>query len=262
MNLGVGDGSWFASTGGRPFDPDQPVVALVHGAGLDHTMWALTARGLAAHGRSVLAVDLPGHGRSDGPPVESVEAAADWVIDLVGAAGVEQVAVAGHSLGALIALSAASRHPDRVRALALLGAALELRVHPQLLAAAEAGDALAFDLMVDWLHTRRTHLGASPVPGRWMSGSTRRLLEQAGPGVLGIDLRATDSYRGGAEAAALVACPAVVILGEGDRMVPVATGTELAEALPDAQLVVLPDCGHMMTAEQPDAVLAILRQVL
>ncbi|MBX9634370.1 MAG: alpha/beta fold hydrolase, partial [Magnetospirillum sp.] len=56
----------FAGTGGMPFDPAKPVVAFIHGAGMDHSVWALQDRALAHAGRAVLSFDLPGHGRSEG----------------------------------------------------------------------------------------------------------------------------------------------------------------------------------------------------
>ena len=63
----------FASTGGRGLDRDAPLTVLIHGAGMDHSVWSLQTRYLAHHGRSVLAVDLPGHGRSGGEPLVTIE---------------------------------------------------------------------------------------------------------------------------------------------------------------------------------------------
>ncbi|HZB93151.1 MAG TPA: alpha/beta fold hydrolase, partial [Stellaceae bacterium] len=140
----------FAGTGGRAFDPALPVVVLLHGAGMDHTVFALDARALAHHGRSVLAFDLPGHGRSEGPALGSIGALADWVLAAAAAAGAERLRVAGHSMGSLVALEAASRGGARVEAVALLGFVPEMRVHPDLLAAARVGAAGAAALMTSW----------------------------------------------------------------------------------------------------------------
>ncbi|MGH6945998.1 MAG: alpha/beta fold hydrolase, partial [Kiloniellales bacterium] len=123
MQLTVEGRAVFAGTGGLPFDPARPAIVFVHGAGMDHSVWALLARYFAHRGRAVLAVDLPGHGRSDGAPLESVEALADWLLGLLDAAGLESAALAGHSLGSLVALETAARAPGRVRALALLASA-------------------------------------------------------------------------------------------------------------------------------------------
>jgi pimeloyl-ACP methyl ester carboxylesterase len=111
MELTVSGNTVFASTGGRALDLDAPLTVLIHGAGMDHSVWSLQTRYLAHHGRSVLAVDLPGHGRSGGEPLTTTEDLADWVPKLIDAAGFEQAALVGHSMGAITALEAATRHP-------------------------------------------------------------------------------------------------------------------------------------------------------
>ena len=99
-----------------PSMPALPCVVFVHGAMNDHGVFTLLARWFAHHGWGVLAPDLPGHMRSAGPALASVEAMADWLLALLDAAGVEQAALAGHSLGSLVALEAAARAPERVDA--------------------------------------------------------------------------------------------------------------------------------------------------
>jgi len=69
----------FAATGGKPFDAGLPCVVFLHGAGMDHTVWALQTRYFAWHGYGVLAVDLPGHGKSEGPALKTIGEMADWV---------------------------------------------------------------------------------------------------------------------------------------------------------------------------------------
>jgi surfactin synthase thioesterase subunit len=98
-----------AGSGGRPFDPDLPSVVLLHGAGMDHTVWAMQARALAHHGRNVFALDLPGHGGSDGPALDGIAALADWVLVLCAALPLERFRLAGHSMGALVAYETALR---------------------------------------------------------------------------------------------------------------------------------------------------------
>src|SRR3546814_4256954 len=90
----------FAATGGRPFDPALPALVFVHGAGMDHTVWTLQTRYFAYHGWSVLAVDLPGHGGSDGPALDSIEAMGEWVRVALAAVGGRRAAYVGHSMGA------------------------------------------------------------------------------------------------------------------------------------------------------------------
>src|SRR5262249_18716472 len=128
MDLRVQGKRVYAATGGKALDPALPVVVFLHGAGMDHTVWALQTRWFASHGRSVLAVDLPGHGRSDGAPLETIGALADWTFMLLDAAGLSSAALVGHSMGAFIAMEAAALRPGRVRALALCGCAAEMPV--------------------------------------------------------------------------------------------------------------------------------------
>ncbi len=259
MRLAVGGIEVFAATGGQPFDPSRPCVVMVHGAGMDRTVWALQSRYLAHRGRGVLAVDLPGHGRSGGEALASVEALGDWLVDLLDAAGVETAALVGHSMGALACLAAAARHPARVHALALLGVAARMPVHPDLLALAEANDRHACELIDDWAHGPAAHIGGHPAPGTWLLGGGVRLLERARPGVLHTDLAACDAFAAGADYAAAIACPTRLVLGAEDRMTPAKAGRKLAEAITGADVVVLPECGHMMMTERPDATLEALR---
>ena len=133
MKLDVNGREAYAYTGGKPFDAALPCVVFIHGALNDHSVWTLLARWFAHHGYGVLAVDLPGHGRSAGPPLPSVEALADWVLALLDAAGVQQAALVGHSMGSLIALEAAARAPERVTRLVMLGTAYPMKVSDALL---------------------------------------------------------------------------------------------------------------------------------
>src|SRR2546423_14658764 len=79
MRCDVGGHSVYAYTGSRRFDPALPTVVFVHGAAHDHSVWALQSRYFAHHRRNVLAVDLPGHGRSGSDPLASVGAIAEWL---------------------------------------------------------------------------------------------------------------------------------------------------------------------------------------
>src|ERR1700712_749334 len=123
MQRAVNGVETFVATGGRDFDSSLPTIVLLHGAGFDHTTWALHSRWFAHHGCGVLAPDLPGHGRSSGPPLTTIANMADWTASLLDAAGAAKARLIGHSMGSLIALETASRHPTRVSALSLIGTA-------------------------------------------------------------------------------------------------------------------------------------------
>jgi pimeloyl-ACP methyl ester carboxylesterase len=250
MRLRVDEGAVFAATGGRPFDPALPALLFLHGAGMDHTVWALQTRYFAHRGRTVMAPDLPGHGRSDGPVRDSVVGLADWVIGLMDAAGIETAALVGHSMGALAALEAAARRPDRIDALALLAVNETMQVHPDLMAAARDGKPLAVDLITAWGHGRRAHMGGNPAPGLWLMGGDQRLLER-GMAALATDLAICDGYAGARAAAAKLACETLFVLGRLDRMTPAAGGHALAAAVAEAIVVELPGAGHLMMVEDP-----------
>jgi len=262
VRVEVAGRSVFATTGGRPFAADRSAVVLLHGAGMDRTVWALQTRYFAHHGRSVLALDLPGHGGSAGEALGSIDDLADWLIEALGAVGALDVALAGHSMGALVALAAAARMGAGLRALALLGAAPRMPVHPDLLAAAKANDHLAVDLVTAWGLGPAGHLGGNRAPGLWLMGGAERLLERAAPGVLYADLAACDAYAGALAAAAGVACPCRVIVGSEDRMTPAGAGRKLAVAIPGAEVVEIAGAGHMMMLERPDRTLDAMKGVL
>jgi pimeloyl-ACP methyl ester carboxylesterase len=257
MHLQVDGKSVFAATGGRQFEERQPIVVMLHGAGMDHIVWALPARSLAHRGRSVLAVDLPGHGRSDGPALASIAAMAAWLIRLLDAAHLSEARLVGHSMGSLIALEAAAQAPARIRRVALLGVASRVSVHPDLLTAAAEDQPHAADLIASWAHGPAGHFGGNPAPGVWRMGGAQRLLNQTEPGVLASDLAACDAYDTAASAAK-VKCPSLLLLGALDRMTPVAKAKALAAALPDCRTIVIPGAGHMMMSETPDAVIDAL----
>lgn len=258
----VGCARVYAYSAGRRFDPGLPTVAFVHGAACDHSVWALQSRYFAHHGRNALAVDLPGHGRTAGEPPVTVEAAAEWLMAWLDTLRVAKVELVGHSLGALIVLAAAGRHPERVTRIALLGAVAPMPVADALLAAAQANDRVAYELITSWSFAPGHQLGGNPLPGVWMTGNALRLMERSRPGVLYADLLACHQYTGGLSAAASVRCPVLLMVGQRDLMAPAKNAAALSAALSDRQVVTVPDCGHSLMTEAPDAVLDALRDFL
>jgi pimeloyl-ACP methyl ester carboxylesterase len=261
MDLSVDGRRAFGHTGGRAFDPRKPVLLLVHGAGCDHTMWGLQTRYFAHHGFSVLALDLPGHGRSAGTPPATIEAFGAWLWRAADAAGVgagARIALAGHSMGSLIALAAAGLEPHRTGALVLVGAAAHMQVHADLIAAAQADDASAFAAITDWGFGRAAHIGGHQAPGLWLDGGGRALLAASRPGVLAAGLVACNDYTAGPEAAARVACPTLILVGADDRMTPPRTVAPLVAALADVRVETLADTGHMIMVERPNETIDLI----
>jgi len=259
VQLTVGAKGVFTGTGGRDFDPALPAVVFLHGAGMDHSVWALLARAFAHHGFCVLAPDFPGHGRSAGPALGSIGALATWTAELIDAAGVRAARLIGHSMGSLVALETAARYPQKLTGLALVATAAPMRVSDELLAAAKTNDHAAIDMISIWGEGYRATLGGSEVPGLWMLGGSERLLESAKPGAIFADLSACNTYQDALSAAAKISVPALVIQGSRDLMTPLKSGKAIADAIPGCRLTVIKDAGHMLMSERPDDVLKALR---
>lgn len=259
MLLKVQGENAYCYTGGKAFDAALPTVVFIHGAQNDHSVWILQTRYFAHHGYSVLAVDLPGHGRSGGAPLPTIEAMADWLTAVLDAAGVERAMLVGHSMGSLIALEACACAPQRVVALALLGTAWPMKVAPSLLEASLHREQAAIDMVNIWSHSTMAHKPSSPGPGFWVMGGSQRLMQHvaarnAAP-VFHVDFSACNAYDNGGAAAAAVRCPALFLLGRRDQMTPPKAAARLAAAIAHAEVHAIENCGHQLMAEQPDAVL-------
>ncbi len=248
----------FAYTGGRPFDPRLPAIVFVHGAAFDHSVWQWQSRYFAHHGYGVIGVDLPGHGRSPGAARSTIGEYADWIAALLDAAGIARTKLAGHSMGSLVALETALRHPGRIETLALVGIAAPMPVGEAFMAAARADSPAGFDMETLWGHARLAQLAASPVPGISLVGASRQLNARSRPGVQHADLRACDAYRVSKEALASLQVPALVLAGRRDQMTGFKPGQALAAEIPGATFIAL-DAGHSMMSEAPREVLAALR---
>lgn len=265
MKFTVHDRAVHAYTGGKAFDPALPCVVFVHGALHDHSCWTLLARWCAHHGHGVLALDLPAHGGSEGPPLDDVEALADWLLAVLDAAGVEKAALVGHSMGSLIALEAAARAPQRVRRLVMMGTAYPMQVSAALLATAETDPNRAIDMVTSWSYASTAAKPSFPGPGMWLHGSNRALMRRMQAGwrernLFHHEFSTCDRYRGGEAAMGRVTCPVSCILGRSDQMTPPERATAMAATL-GAQVHTVA-AGHNMMSEAPDAVLQALRAAL
>jgi len=255
----------YAYTGGKPFDNTLPCVVFVHGASNDHSVWTLLARWFAHHGHGVLAVDLPGHLRSAGPPLASIEALADWLLALLDAAGVQRAVLVGHSMGSLVALEAAARAPERAARLVMIGTAVPMKVSDALLATALEAPERAMAMVNAWAISTLASKPGFPGPGNWLHGGALALMRRVQAGAPGInlfhhDFEVCNRYAGGLDAAARVRCPATLLLGEHDQMTPPRATRDLAAAL-RATVAMVPS-GHHQLAETPDATLTALRSAL
>ncbi|TMH89263.1 MAG: alpha/beta hydrolase [Betaproteobacteria bacterium] len=262
MELRVAGNCAYAYTGGKSFDPKLRAVLFIHGGEQDHCVWVLQSRYLAHHGYAVLAVDLPGHGRSEGPPLARIEDMAEWITAVLDAAGVKAAALVGHSMGSLAVLECAARFSERVSRIALLATAFPMRVSPDLLEATKSKESDAHGMINAWSHSACAHYPSNPGPGFWVIGGNLRLMQRQKPGVLHADFAACDGYKAGFERAAQVKCPALFLLGARDAMTPARAGRDLARAVPNSTVVTLASAGHNLMGEKPDEVLDTLVEFL
>jgi pimeloyl-ACP methyl ester carboxylesterase len=251
----------YAYTGGREYSPAPPAIVFLHGAAFDHSVWQWQSRHFAHHGFTVLAVDLPGHGRSPGTPRASIVEMADWVAALIDAAGLASAIVAGHSMGSLVALETAVRHAGKVQKLALVGVSAPMPVGEAFLAAAKDDSPAALDMEATWGLSRNSPLARSPIPGTSLLGASRSLNGRAAPGVLHGDLAACHSWEPPMAAIRALRVPTLVVAGRRDQMTPLKASRALAAEIPGAKLVVL-DAGHSMMSEAPLEVLRALKDFL
>ncbi|MBL6749111.1 MAG: alpha/beta hydrolase [Nevskia sp.] len=270
MMIKVRGADAYAYTGGRPFDPARPTVVFVHGVLNDHSVWILQTRYLAHHGWNVLAVDQPGHGRSGGVPPSSVEDGADWVLELLAAAGVGRAALVGHSLGSLIALEAASRAQARgapaISHLALVGTAYPMRVSEALLKTSLEQPLKAIDMVDTFSHSTLAPPPSALGPGTWLYGSSRALLRRVLAGNRKVNLlhqgfSICDRYANGEAAMKSLACPVLFVLGAADQMTAPKAAQSLVAAAARPQVTTLA-AGHDLMLEAPDGVLLALRNFL
>ncbi|MFM2112658.1 MAG: hypothetical protein RLZZ271_1318 [Pseudomonadota bacterium] len=263
MYFSVNQHRIYAYTGGKAWKPGQPTIVFIHGVLNDHSVWILQSRYLAHHGWNVMAIDLPGHGKSEGNCPRSVEEAANFVSDLLDAAGVDKAALIGHSFGSLISLEAASRLGERITHLCLVGIGYPMRVTDALLDASlndpQKGIAMIYQYSWSTLAPPPSALG----PGTWVHGasvalSRRVLASNTRENIFHLGFVACDSYRGGEEAMKKVAatpCKVLFALGDRDQMTPRKASATLTSLAPMAKVAHM-KVGHLQMNEAPDELLA------
>lgn len=270
MELTVNGAKTYCYTGGKPFDPSKPTVLFIHGVLCDHSVWVLQTRHLAHHGWNVLAVDLPGHVRSEGEAPSSVEEAADFVGQLLDAARIEKAALVGHSWGSLIALEAASRLKGRITHLVLVGTAFPMKVSSALLEASLHEPEKALKMINVFSRNTLAPPPSALGPGTWVYGSSmalgrRVLASNRKVNVFHRGFKACDTYANGESAIAQVTCPILFLLGAQDQMTqPKAAQSLVAKAKETGKtykLVHVP-LGHHQMTETPDETLFAIRDFL
>ncbi len=230
-------------------------LVLLHGACHDHRAWAPVCDALGDCGVDVYAPDLPGHGASGGDPLADIGAQASWLLRLLDACGIERWALAGHSMGSLIALHAAALAPQRVTHLALIGTAWPMKVSARLLDLARSQPDEALQRVAAW-----SHRADAPQASAAHDLDVMRAVQQgcAAANLIALDLAACDAYADAADSAARVQARSALVLGAHDRMTPPAAAQALQQALPEAAVTVL-DAGHDLMGEAPVELAQALR---
>jgi pimeloyl-ACP methyl ester carboxylesterase len=227
----------------RPWEKSEDALLFVHGAGGTHRHWGNQLQGLEGVNR--YAVDLPGHGRSSGPGRGSIPAYAEVLLGLLEALNLAQVTLVGHSMGGAIGQYLALNHPSCVERLVLVGSGARLRVLPSLLEGLLQHFAASVEMMLAWAYSGQApahlvHLGQE----EWLEND---------PQVVHDDFAACDRFDV-MERLGEIHCPTLVLCGEEDRLAPLKYAHYLRDHIPGAILTVVPQAGHMVMLEQPQAV--------
>ncbi len=224
-----------------PHPGRRPAVVFVHGAGGTNEHWRFQVRSLGLKW-TVLAMDLPGHGESQGEGYRTVPAYRDFLRDLLDALGMDRVALVGHSMGGGIVQGFALTYPDRAAALALVGTGARLRVHADVFVAIQRNMNEAARLISQWAYSP----AASPATVAWGAEAVARNRAS----VLEGDFRACDAFDLMDEVAA-IRTPTLILCGEEDRLTPTRYARFLHQQIPGSVLTIVPGAGHMVMLEQP-----------
>ena len=269
----------YCYTGGKAFDAAKPTVVFIHGVLNDHSVWILQTRYLAHHGFNVLAVDLPGHGKSAGAnrniaPCLSVEAAAKFIIALLDTAEIKSAALVGHSFGSLIAIETtardAAKNPNRIKHLALLGTAAPMLVSPVLLETSISAPNKAIDMVNTFSHSMLAPPPSSLGPGTWLYGSSRALMRRVQASNSAFNLfhtgfNACNEYKTAVAGVFTASAAMLFIVGKSDQMTPPKAAKPLIDAAKSSGKqvkVITLEAGHSLMTEAPDGVLMALKDFL
>jgi pimeloyl-ACP methyl ester carboxylesterase len=231
----------------------KPPVVLIHGAGGSHLYWPSDVRRLP--GYRVYAIDLPGHGKSEGRGHQSIPAYVQSVLGWLEQSGLHRAVFVGHSMGSAIAMSLALDHPEHVLGLGLVGAGARLRVAEALLESASSATTFhnAVDMVISWSFSPQTSERLVRLASERMAETRYSVLHGDFLACNGFDL---------SERVGEIRCPTLVVCGEQDKMTPKRHSQFLADCIPEARLEVIPDAGHMVMLEQPKAVVGVLMDFL
>jgi len=233
-----------ASDAGQGIDPKKDTMIFLHGSGLSHIVWSLTEQFFSNKNFNVLSIDLPGHGQSDGPCLESIEKISDWLEEVFSFLNLDDLILVGHSQGCLEILEYSYKFKNRVKKSVFVGGSNKMPVHPDLINLAQNGDSDAVKLMMKWGYEgSKKFIGGNPVEK--IIQSPRDISE-----ILAVDLVACNNYSNGSEAAKNMGFPTLLIFGEFDKMVNLDAGKKFSNLIDNSITHVIKGCGHMIMIEK------------
>ena len=233
-----------ASDSGQGIDTNKDTIVFLHGSGLSHTVWSLAEQFFSSINYNVLSLDLPGHGNSDGPCLDSIEKIADWMEKVFDKLKLKNLILVGHSQGCLEILEYSSRYKERLKKLVFVGGSNKMPVHPDLIELAQSGHSDAVKLMMKWGYEgSKKFIGGNPVEK--IIQSPRDISE-----ILAVDLNACNNYSNGSEAAKVIDLPSMLIFGELDKMVNLESGKKFSNLIKNSTTHVIKGCGHMIMIEK------------
>ena len=234
----------YASDSGQGIDINKDTIVFLHGSGLSHIVWSLAEQFFSSKNYNVLSIDLPGHGNSDGPCLDSVEKIADWMEKVFDKLKLKNLILVGHSQGCLEILEYSSRFKERLKKLVFVGGSNKMPVHPDLIELAQSGHSDAVKLMMKWGYEgSKKFIGGNPVEK--IIQSPRDISE-----ILAVDLNACNNYSNGSEAAKVIDLPSMLIFGELDKMVNLEAGKKFSNLIKNSTTHVIKGCGHMIMIEK------------
>ena len=233
-----------ASDSGQGIDINKDTIVFLHGSGLSHIVWSLAEQFFSSKNYNVLSIDLPGHGNSDGPCLDSIEKIADWMEKVFDTLKLKNLILVGHSQGCLEILEYSSRYKERLKKLVFVGGSNKMPVHPDLIELAQSGHSDAVKLMMKWGYEgSKKFIGGNPVEK--IIQSPRDISE-----ILAVDLNACNNYSNGYEAAKVIDLPSMLIFGELDKMVNLEAGKKFSNLIKNSTTHVIKGCGHMIMIEK------------
>ena len=234
----------YASDSGQGIDINKDTIVFLHGSGLSHIVWSLAEQFFSSKNYNVLSIDLPGHGNSDGPCLDSIEKIADWMEKVFDKLKLKNLILVGHSQGCLEILEYSSRYKERLKKLVFVGGSNKMPVHPDLIELAQSGHSDAVKLMMKWGYEgSKKFIGGNPVEK--IIQSPRDISE-----ILAVDLNACNNYSNGSEAAKVIDLPSMLIFGELDKMVNLEAGKKFSNLIKNSTTHVIKGCGHMIMIEK------------